>query len=132
MGAESGRHQLQGSPRRLQPATVSDGQGAQERAHRVLLLRRRRATGRHALGAGQYGLEGGFLRTACTGQPEYLGEPLHMPAITEDLQPADGPLRASGYYLGSIQRLGREERLPDCYRDYEGIDLPSDLRQLSA
>ena len=49
-------------------------------------------SGRHALGSGRQCVEGGVLRAAREGQPEYLAGPARLPASAEDIQPAHGSL----------------------------------------
>lgn len=85
-GSQAWRQGLQGPPRRLQPASLSDRGAAEERAQRVLLFQRRRQACRHAMGQ----LEGRLLRNAQARRFRSVAGSLRVPPRSENLQPENG------------------------------------------
>ncbi len=106
-GTELAGTDLQGAPRRLQPAPMADRRGRQERPRELLLrVRRRRPDG-----AAIRQLEAGVPRATGPGHAADLGRAVHRAAGAEDLQPADRPVRASRHHLEHLLRLA-DRRTP--------------------
>ena len=89
-GSGPRRQDLQGASRRLQPARLPHRPAAEGGSLRVLLFQRRCRSGRDTIRQ----LEIRVLRTAAAGAVCALGESLHLPASSEDVQSADGSIRA--------------------------------------
>ena len=128
-GATVGGKTLQGPSRRLQPAGLPHRARAEERAQRVLLLQRRRRSGRER-GSDDWKVVCGAARA---GRLRSLEQPVHSPASAEDLQPAHGPLRAGRHRLGPVLRLDQPK---NAYLSRDGVDegggVSRDLRRVSA
>ena len=95
------RHDLQGPPRRAQPARLHHRCGRRESATALLLRVRRR----RPHGAAFRQLEGRVPRTARHRHAAGVGRALHRVARPEDLQPANRPLRTCRHHVEHVLRL---------------------------
>ena len=77
-------------------------------------------------------LEAGLHGAAGPGHLAGLGRALHDPACPQDLQPADGPVRAGRHHVEHLLRLADRPRLPA--RPGPGLrgQVPDDLQGLPA
>ena len=134
-GIQGRRHDLQGSPRRLQPRPVPDRASREEPAGFVPVLQRRPAAHRPAVRQ----LEARVHGTAGPGNAADLGRAVCHPPRAEDLQPPDRPVRAGGHHLEHLLRLAARSRLPVgpgpglCRQvpdDVQGIPAAAEGRQL--
>ena len=98
---QSRRQDLQGPPRRLQPASVPHRPGAEQRAEGVHLLQRRRRSGRSALRELEDRVRGAARARHAGG----VGRAVHETALHEDVRPARRPVRAGGHHVEHLLRL---------------------------
>ena len=106
-GNGSGRHHLQGAPRRARPAGLHHRRDRREPAPALLLRLRRRRPHRAALRQLEVRVPGAALPR----HPANLGRAVHRAARPEDLQPAHRPVRAGRHHLEHLLRLAARPRL---------------------
>ena len=127
-GLQGRRHDLQGPSRRRQPRALPDRASREEPAGIVPLHQRRPATDRPALRQ----LEARVHGAAGPGNDAHLGEAVHQPAGSEDLQSPDRPVRARGHHVEHLLRLAARSRLPAGARAGLRGPVPDDVQGLSA
>ena len=127
--APHGRRQdLQGPPRRLQPAALPDRPEPKGARNEFAYF-----NDDGELVAFRYdNWKAVFCEQTKPGGFAGLVRAVHLPAHSEALQPAHGSLRAGRHRLRPVRRLADQERLSDGLADLPAPPVPRDLRRVSA